>query len=59
YYDQETDPEAEGFIPDATMKADLEAFRLTLVGPLADGENAFDKEYEGSIQFTVTASASY
>lgn len=59
YYDQETDPEAEGYISDATMKADLAAFRATLIGANAEDADVFTKEYKGTIKFTVTASASY
>ena len=56
YYDTEGAGKA---VTDTDMKAELEAFRLTLVGPLADGEDALTKVYDGKINFTVTAAASY
>lgn len=56
YYDLD---DAGKAVTNENMKAELEAFRLTLVGPLADGEDALTKPYEGEIKFTVTAAASY
>ena len=56
YYDLDETGKA---VTDTDMKAELEAFRLTLVGPLTGDENAFTKEYKGSIKFTITAAASY
>lgn len=58
YYDQITDSNAEGYIPDAQMKTELAAFRGMLV-EATEGEDALAKEYSGTIAFTVTAAASY
>ena len=59
YYDQITNPEQEGYIPDAQMKTELAAFRATLIGADASDEDVLTKEYKDAIKFTVTASASY
>ncbi|MBQ1261318.1 MAG: hypothetical protein IIY01_00145, partial [Clostridia bacterium] len=59
YYDQITNPEQEGYIPDAQMKTELAAFRATLIGANAEDADVFTKAYEGTIKLTVTASASY
>lgn len=56
YYDLDETGKA---VTDTDMKAELEAFRLTLVGPLTGDENALTKPYTGTIAFTVTAAASY
>lgn len=58
YYDQVTNPEADGYIPDAQMKTELAAFRGMLV-KATEGEDALTKPYDGKIKFTVTAAASY
>lgn len=59
YYDQVTDSTAVGYIPDAQMKTELTEFRATLIGADASDENVLTKAYDGKINFTVTAAASY
>ena len=59
YYDQVTDPEQDGYIPDAQMKTELTAFRATLIGAETSDADVLTREYTGTITFTVTAAASY
>lgn len=59
YYDQITDSNADGYIPDAQIKTELTAFRATLIGAETSDPEVLTKEYTGTITFTVTAAASY
>lgn len=59
YYDQITNPEQEGYIPDAQMKTELTEFRATLIGAETSDPEVLTKAYTGTITFTVTAAASY